>query len=138
MIDIDKISGHKIQEIKLLTWCNYLKPIEIEKILIDFGINKLIIELDGDYDTIKPKIVNDFSLNIKEKEHAIIDSSMIKDYGLNDLIGKKIIWLWTMTNNQGYHDSLQIELDDHNSYQFMVECSFFKISKLMEIRKPSR
>ena len=137
MIHLDKILGQEIQKIELLTCCNDLKLLEIEKILIDFGDNKLILELDIDYDTIKFKIIDDYSLDIIKKEHKIIDSSKNKEFGLSNLVGKKIIWLWNLTNNQGYHDSIQIELDDHNSYQFMVECSFFRISKLLEIKKPS-
>jgi hypothetical protein len=98
----------------------------------------MILELDGEFDTIKPKIGKEFILNPKEIENEIIDLSQNKEFGLEALIGKKIIWLWTMTNDQGYKDSIQIELNDHSTYQFMVECSFFKIGKLTELKKPRR
>jgi len=138
MNDIDKILGQEIKGIQLLTWNDSQNPTAIELISFDFSDRKLILQLDSDNDTIKPKILKDFTIVASEKEHKIIDSSMINEYGLADLIGKKIIWIWTLTNNQGYQDGMQIELNDHVSIQFMVEASFIWIKKLIDIKIPSR
>ena len=138
MNDIDKILGQEIKGIQLLTWNDSQNPTAIELISFDFSDRKLILQLDSDNDTIKPEIVKDFTIVASEKEHKIIDSSMINEYGLADLIGKKIIWIWTLTNNQGYQDGMQIELNDHVSIQFMVEASFIWIKKLIDIKIPSR
>ncbi len=138
MDNIDEIIGHEIHEITLLTWDDNVNPIRLEKICIDFGGHKLVLEVDCDFDELKYKIVNDFAIQATENEHRIIDSTTVQDFGLKELFNKRLIWLWTMINNQGFKDGLQIELDNQTTFQFMAESSAIRIKKLFDTNETSR
>ncbi len=138
MDDFDKIIGRKIQKITLLVWTGNCETIEIEKIYINFGAYKLCLEADSDNDELKYKIATDFRVQAINNEYKIIDSVKDQDFKIDSLINKRLIWLWTMINNQGYKDGLQIELDNHESLQFMVSSSFIRIKKLTDIKNKAR
>ena len=138
MNNADAIIGQKIHNIKLLTCIENSNFTRVEKIYLDFELYKLILEIDVDFDEIKTKIVKDFEFTTINKRNRIIESNEIDDFGLHELINKKLIWLWTMTNDQGYQDGMQLEVEEHISIQFMVESSNIWIKKLTEIKIPCR
>ena len=133
MFNVDEILAQEIKAIQVLIWNDHQHPSTIELILFDFGNQKLIIQADKDYDTLILEILKDYKIEETEKEHQIIDSSMIHQYGFSDVLGKKIIWLWTLTNNLGYQDGIQIELENRVSIQFIVEASSISVRRWMEI-----
>jgi hypothetical protein len=129
MDNAEEIIGQKIRNIKLLTDIENSNFSRIEKICIDFGLYKLILEVAADSDEIKTKIVKDFAFTTINKRNRIIEPNEI-----HELLNKKLIWLWTMTNDQGYQDGVQLEVEEHFSIQFMVEASSIWIKKLTEIK----
>jgi hypothetical protein len=138
MDDTNEILGQKIHNIKLLTCIENSNFTRVEKISVDFGLYQLILEVDVDLDEIKTKIVKNFEFTTISKRNKIIESNEIDDFGLHELVNKKLKWLWIMTNNQGYQDGVQLELEGHISIQFMVESSNIWIKKLTEIKIPCR
>ncbi len=135
--NIDKINGQIIKSVKILIWDDNSSPIMIEKVLLEFDDCKFLIQLDPDSDEIIPNVFDDFKLMQIEQEHKIIDSNSIIDFGIESLIGRKIIWLWTLTNNQGYFDALQIELENYDTYQFLIIASQIEIRKVLKIKSPT-
>jgi len=96
----------------------------------------LVLSVDPDLDEIKPSIQEDYKVIKTENEHIKISLHNSTNYELGSMLDKSLVWLWTMKNNQGYLDGIQIEMSDHRSYQFMVEGSCIKIRRLEEIETP--
>ncbi len=134
---IDKIDGQVIKGVEILTWDDRSSLVMIEKVLLEFDDCNFLIELDPDSDEIILNVFDDFKLTQIEQEHKIIDSNSVNDFGIESLIGKKIIWIWTMTNNQGYFDALQIEIDNYDTYQFLIIASQIEIRKVLKIKSPT-
>jgi hypothetical protein len=134
MDNAEEIIGQKIRNIKLLTDIEDSNFSRIEKICIDFGLYKLILEVDADSDEIKTKIVKEFVFTTINKRNRVIEPNEIDNLGMHELLNRKLIWLWTMTNNQGYQDGVQLEVEEHFSIQFMAEASSIWIKKLTEIK----
>jgi len=130
--DLDKIIGQRIDDVRLLIWSDGNSSIMIEKILFEFNDYKFVLQVNSNTDEIIPQIINDFKLEITEKEHQIINSEKLLENKLNCLIGKQIIWLWTMTNNQGYFDAIQIEIEKQETYQFLTIGSQIEIRKVIK------
>jgi hypothetical protein len=131
--DLDKILGQKINDVKLLIWSEKKSAIMIEKILFEFDDCRLILQVNPDSDSIIPQISNDITLPIKEKEHQVISSKELLDHSLHCLIGNQIAWLWTLTNNQGYFDAIQIEMENRDAFQFLTIASQIEISKVVKM-----
>jgi hypothetical protein len=134
MDNAEEVIGQKIRNIKLLTDIEDSNFSRIEKICIDFGLYKLILEVDADSDEIKTKIVKEFVFTTINKRNRVIKPNEIDNLGMHELLNRKLIWLWTMTNNQGYQDGVQLEVEEHFSIQFMAEASSIWIKKLTEIK----
>jgi len=133
MKDIDNILGKRVCDIKFLANEFQQNNIEIEKILVNFENYKLLLEIDQEFDQIIPKIIKDYSLSKTEPDHRLFDATdvLFKEY--KKLLNKKLIWLWEMTNNQGYFDGIQMEFENNITYQFLIEASYFRNSKLEKI-----
>ncbi len=52
---------------------------------------------------------------------------------LNACIGKKLIWAWTLENQQGYSNGLRLEFEDSLVFDFIAVASDLKIFDAQEI-----
>ncbi len=71
-------------------------------------------------------------MEITDQEHNIVINTDISEYNFDKLIGKQIIWLWTMTNNQGYFDGIQIEVNKSETFQFLAIASQIEIKRVIK------
>ena len=64
----------------------------------------------------------DDSIDIRSAEGLVeacdIDLSAVSPW--NQAIGKPLMWSWTMTNQQGYFDGLQLEFAEHSGAEAVV------------------
>lgn len=133
MKNVDKILGLRIQNIEVLTNRINEDFLGVELVLIEFGHYKLAISLNADYDEINAVITSDFKLADETRDMGNIDLLITDEISLRDLYNKKLIWIWTLTNNQGYIDGLQIEVENGHTIQFMVKASSIYMKRLTEI-----
>lgn len=126
----ETIAGKTIESISVrLCKSDDNEPDWIEAIYFQITNQKFVISVVPDSDELKIEDISNYQSNSGitkiENNHA-----------LADLLNKKIIWVWTLTNNQGYLDGLQIEVENnHDSiiFQFMALASQIKIFKLQSL-----
>ena len=116
-----ELVGKTITNISLKLFDNSVN--NIGGVLFELGESQLLITVNKDDDTIELSTsdltgTNEF-ISVAELKHPIAE-----------LLNKKIIWHWTLTNNQGYTDGFQLHVNDQLEFQFLVEASFIRTSKL--------
>lgn len=126
----ENIMGQKLERIDFLIAQLSSTTTEVEKILFRFESHNLLLEIDYDYDQIMPRIIQDYNLERVEETHQIITASEQNFPQYADILDTKLIWLWEMTNNRGYLDGIQLEFENHITFQFLVEASYFRNSRL--------
>ena len=121
-----EITGKEITGIYFKTFDNNI--MYLESVLIKCGEESFLLSAQQDDDTIKlTQVKPDFG----KKEYQ----NIIKlQHPLKDVIGNTVVWSWLLKNNQGYIDGFQIAIRGIGEFQFMVEASFIRISKLTRIK----
>lgn len=118
------ISGQSISNISFELFNSSVN--HIEKVIFELEETQFQITANEDLDTIEISISEPSSLgefiNVETLNHPI-----------TELLGKKIIWYWLLENNQGYTDGFQLQVNEHLEFQFMVEASFIRISRLISL-----
>lgn len=135
-INFEDIVGENIRGISVVIWDDKAHPITIERILIEFENNKLLIDIDKDYDEIIIKIDESLILEATEDKHIVISLNKESDFDLKALLDGRIIWTWTLNNNRGSDDAFQLEIEkdkERCTCQFLAIGSQIKIYKLGEI-----
>jgi len=107
----------------------------IEVILV-FDNLSLLITVNTEDDTIKMASIN----NCNDAKKDIIEVMCM--YNLTNLLASKtILWVWELTNQQGYADGLQFEFTDKNNIvdkniviQFIAIASTIQVSMVEQIR----
>lgn len=133
-MNFEEIIGEKISSISMLIWDDKINPIKIEQILIELSNNKLLLEIDNEFDEVIIRIDNSIQLSKPEKEHSIILDNN-SDFELMHLMDGEITWIWTLNNNRGYDDGFQLNVWKNNMeylYQFLIIASEIKVYKLAE------
>lgn len=125
--------GQKLQGITLLITQLGTTLTEVDKMLFQFDSHSLLLEIDYDFDKIVTRIVQGYTLEKREEEHEIVSVSELNFSEYEEILNTKLIWLWEMTNNQGHVDGIQMEFENQITFQFLVEASYFRNSRLTKI-----
>lgn len=131
-MNFNKIIGDQITGISVLLYDDKIHYTCIEEILITLS-NKLFIAVDKEYDEIILKINTVSQLKIQDEYHKIIDIKDSSENILCNLLNKKISWIWTLNNNQGYDDAFQLEVylnEVREKYQFLAIASKLELYRL--------
>lgn len=118
------IAGKTITNISLKLFDNSVN--NIEGVLFELGDSQILLTANQDDDTIE------LSMNQPITDSKFIDIAELK-HPIAELLNKKIIWHWTLMNNLGYIDGFQLQVNDQLEFQFIVEASFIRTSKLLKL-----
>ena len=132
-MNFNQIIGDQITGISVLLYDDKIHSACIEEILITLSTSKFFIAVNSEYDEIILKINNECQLKIQDDNYRIIDIKDSSENILHNLVNKKICWIWTLNNNQGYDDALQLEVslnEENEKYQFLAIASKLDIYRL--------
>ncbi|KZN35208.1 hypothetical protein N480_19380 [Pseudoalteromonas luteoviolacea S2607] len=58
---------------------------------------------------------------------------LVSTLALDDCLGKRLMWAWSMMNQQGYLDGIKFEFDNAAAFEVVVLASEFKLYRVSEI-----
>ncbi|GAB3200628.1 hypothetical protein ABID22_003737 [Pontibacter aydingkolensis] len=129
----DNIAGEKIEAIAIEVWDQNNNGLDwVTKVFIQTTKETLVISVNPDLDKLELKTESAINKPIaSDKETSIVSVDATAPF--SNLLDKRIVWIWTLTNNQGYQDDAQIEVADgqyRKRIQFMAEGSQIKVYRL--------
>lgn len=143
MLTIDTIIGQKLGEICIVQYKDSEDPYWTESVILKFQNIHYVINVNADTDEVEI-LLHDQSQAITQDQFIVDNGDVIKiskrpDSALFNLLGSKLTWVWTMTNNQGYSDGIQFQFNckTNNIVQFIAIASRLQINMLNSTETPS-
>ena len=114
-----------------------------ESVILKFQNIHYVINVNVDTDEVEI-LFHDQSQALTQDQFQVDNGNVIKvserpDNALFNLLGSKLTWVWTMTNNQGYFDGVQFQFNckTNNIVQFIAMASRLQINILSSTETPS-
>jgi hypothetical protein len=137
MVTLDNIVGSNLEEIYLLKYVASKDHYWVDSIVMKFDNGYFIINVNADTDEVQTNIQDSYQIDTSQ-DNVIVISNCV-DNQLLTLIGNKLTWVWTMTNNQGYSDGIQFQFNSKTNsiVQFIAIASGLQINMLNRTETPS-
>lgn len=104
-MNIDNIDFYNLGHLNsIYTLCDRDYNGTISKVAFLFEPQLLFVEINEEDDTIKVNVYKDVQSKIKTMKK----DSKIESY-FYEIVNYQCMWIWTLTNQQGYTDGLQLE-----------------------------
>lgn len=144
MLTIDNIIGQKLDEISIVQYKDSEDPYWTESVILKFQKIHYVINVNADTDEVEV-LFHDQSKALTQDQFQVDSGNVIRisihpENALFSLLGRKLTWVWTMTNNQGYSDGIQFQFDSktNNIVQFIAIASGLQINVLNSTDSPNR
>ncbi|WP_210486701.1 DUF6334 family protein [Rufibacter aurantiacus] len=132
-LSLENVVGESIESISIKVWDKQKNGFDwIEQVIIKTATESLILTVNPDLDELT---VSTDSIKKSESENEISINALRESSTLADLLGKKLVWTWILTNNQGYQDGFQLQVTNGKEETII---QFIAISSKIEILKLSR
>jgi hypothetical protein len=135
LFDTDFLAGEIIESISIEVWDQKNNGLDwITRVFVKTIKGILVISVNPNFDDLDFETLTTASYpEPLDKESGIISVEVLEPF--SNLLNKKVVWTWTLTNNQGYQDGLQIEVGDGGNtelIQLMAKGSQIEVYKLKE------
>jgi len=131
------LTGNNLKDIFLVKDSSTEGHSFAEQAILQLENKYLVVNVNPDTDEIETT-VQDHNPIDTSNPNVFVVSRNSKNW-LFDTLGLKLIWYWTMTNNQGYSDGIQFQFGTNvgKTIQLVAIASRFDINFLTTIEIPS-